>query len=127
MAIYNNGYPLGYPQYGAGASYAPAVGSGVAGAVNSSLIWVQGETGAKSYLVGPGQTVALWDSEATKIYIKSADSAGMPSMRVIEYTIQDEVAAPANKDLEAIRQELTAMRRDIDKLMKGETKDESTL
>lgn len=126
MALYNNGFPVSYPQYGAGASYAPAVGSGVAGAVNSSLIWVQGETGAKSYLVGPGQTVALWDSEATKIYIKSADSAGMPSMRVIEYTIPD-AADLDDKDLEAIRQELTAMRRDIDKLMKGETKDESTL
>lgn len=32
------------------------------------LIWVQGEAGAKSYLVGPGQTVALWDSEESVIY-----------------------------------------------------------
>lgn len=30
---------------------------------NSGIIWVQGESGAKSYLVAPNSTVQLWDSE----------------------------------------------------------------
>lgn len=53
---------------------------------NSGLIWVQGETGAKSYLVAPNNTVTLWDSESPTIYIKSADINGMPSMRVLDFT-----------------------------------------
>lgn len=55
---------------------------------NSSIIWVQGEAGAKSYLVAPNTTVQLWDSEANVIYLKSADASGMPSMKVIDYTIR---------------------------------------
>ena len=31
--------------------------------MTSGIIWVQGEAGAKSYLVAPNTTVQLWDSE----------------------------------------------------------------
>ena len=57
-------------------------------ATQQSLIWVQGEAGAKSYLVAPNSTVTLWDSESQTIYIKSADAAGMPSIRTLDYTIR---------------------------------------
>ena len=57
---------------------------------NNSIIWVQGEAGAKSFLVGPKQTVQLWDSEAQTIYLKSADASGMPSMKVLDYTIRED-------------------------------------
>ncbi len=53
---------------------------------NGGIIWVQGEAGAKAYLVAPGNTVQLWDSENQVIYLKSADMSGMPSMRVLDYT-----------------------------------------
>lgn len=53
---------------------------------NTGIIWVQGEAGAKAYLVAPGNTVQLWDSESQTIYLKSADMSGMPSMRVLDYT-----------------------------------------
>lgn len=53
---------------------------------NNGIIWVQGEAGAKAYLVAPGNTVQLWDSENQVIYLKSADMSGMPSMRVLDYT-----------------------------------------
>lgn len=53
---------------------------------NSGIIWVQGEAGAKAYLVAPGNTVQLWDSESQTIYLKSADMSGMPSMRILDYT-----------------------------------------
>lgn len=56
---------------------------------NGGIIWVQGEAGAKSYLVAPNTTVQLWDSENQVIYLKSADASGMPSMRVLDYTIRD--------------------------------------
>ena len=51
----------------------------------TSMIWIQGEAAAKSYLVAPNSTVTLWDSESPTIYVKSTDSAGIPSMRIFDY------------------------------------------
>ncbi len=52
----------------------------------NDIIWVQGEAGAKAYLVAPNNTVTLWDSESSTIYLKSADANGVPSMRVLDFT-----------------------------------------
>lgn len=53
---------------------------------NNGLIWVQGEAGAKSYLVAPNNTVMLMDSEGERFYLKSADASGMPMpLRVFDY------------------------------------------
>lgn len=50
-------------------------------------IWVQGEAGAKSFLVAPGQSLILMDSEADVFYIKSSDQSGMPQpLRTFDYT-----------------------------------------
>ena len=49
------------------------------------MIWVQGEAGAKAYMVGPNQRVVLWDQDAPVVYIKSADASGMTSMRTLDY------------------------------------------
>ena len=53
--------------------------------VNSAMIWVQGEAGAKAYMVPNNSTVALWDSEEHTIYIKSVDQNGKPSMTILDY------------------------------------------
>lgn len=53
---------------------------------NQGLLWVQGEAGAKSYLVAPNTTVLLMDSDESVFYLKSADSTGMPSLRVFSYS-----------------------------------------
>ena len=58
---------------------------------NGGIIWVQGEAGAKSYLVAPNTTVQLWDSESQRIYLKSTDASGLPSMKILEYTVLDNV------------------------------------
>ena len=48
--------------------------------------WVQGEAGAKSYLVAPNTTVLLMDSESERFFIKTADAIGMPlPLRLFEY------------------------------------------
>ena len=57
--------------------------------MNNNIIWVQGEAGAKSYLVAPNTTVQLWDSERQTIYLKSADASGMPSIKTLDYTIRE--------------------------------------
>lgn len=51
----------------------------------NGLIWVQGEAGAKSYMVANGNSVLLMDSESQTFYLKSADASGMPSMRIFDY------------------------------------------
>lgn len=53
--------------------------------LNQGLLWVQGEAGAKSYLVAPNTTVLLMDSEGSRFYLKSTDNAGMPNLRTFEY------------------------------------------
>ena len=53
---------------------------------NSGLIWVQGEAGAKSFILPPNTTVMLMDSENSVFYLKSSDASGMPlPLRVFEY------------------------------------------
>ena len=60
---------------------------------NNGLVWVQGEAGAKSFLVAPGCTVMLMDSEGERFYLKSADVSGMPlPLRVFEYKERTETA-----------------------------------
>ena len=52
----------------------------------TGIPWVSGEVGAKSYLVAPGTSVLLMDSESEKFYIKSTDVSGMPQpLRTFEY------------------------------------------
>lgn len=53
---------------------------------NNELIWVQGEAGAKGFLVAPNNTVVLWDTESPTIYVKSTDINGIPSMRTLDFT-----------------------------------------
>lgn len=53
----------------------------------NGLTWVQGLSGAKSYMVAPGTSALLMDSEAERFYIKSADAAGMPlPLRIFKFS-----------------------------------------
>lgn len=91
--------------------------------VNNGMTWVQGIGGAKSFLVAPNATVILWDSEAPVIYLKSADASGMPSMRILDYTMRDEQknnnTLPVSKGTEndsifATKEDLNAIRKDLE-------------
>ena len=99
---------------------------------NSNLIWVQGEAGAKSYLVAPNNTVQLWDSERQTIYLKSADASGMPSMKILDYKVRDAVPAAApvapappayalKDDVDALYSQISALRAEIDGLTAKKT------
>lgn len=77
----------------------------------SSITWVQGEEGAKAYLVAAGNSVMLMDSEAPVFYIKSTDASGMPMpLRIFDFV---ERGVPAKA--EAARPDY-ARREDVDKL-----------
>lgn len=58
----------------------------IGSAPDGGIIWVQGEAGARGYIVAPGYTIPLWDSEAHTIYLKTVDPSGIPSMRIFDYT-----------------------------------------
>lgn len=93
---YNNYFPTGYQPVYYPQSFpqntqpvqqvAPVQQNAPAPQGNNGLIWVQGEAGAKSYLVAPNTTVMLMDSENDVFYLKSSDASGMPMpLRVFEY------------------------------------------
>ena len=87
--------------------------------IQNGIIWVQGEAAAKSYPVAPNTSVALWDSEANVIYIKSADGSGMPSMKVVDYTMRDTNARRSEMSPQSdfvTKDDLLPIRKDIDAL-----------
>lgn len=65
---------------------------------DTSIIWVQGESGAKAYPVQNGKSVVLFDSESEHFFIKTADASGMPQpLRIFSYseTNENEMKTPA--------------------------------
>lgn len=97
---FNNAFPVSYPYYGQPMQQLQQAQQPQQQQMNySNMTWVQGETGAKSYQVVPNTTVALWDSEDKRIFLKSSDAMGMPSMKKLRYVIEDE--APAHNNLVA--------------------------
>lgn len=67
---------------------------------NNAMVWVQGEAGAKAYVLPNGTTLPLWDSEAPVVYIKSVDSSGKPSMTILDYVDRN---APPEQELQDIQ------------------------
>ena len=67
--------------------------------INNGFIWVQGEAGAKAYLVAPNVRIPLWDSEDMFVYIKEADGTGKMSTkkyRLVEETDGNISNSPEN-------------------------------
>ena len=91
MAFYNgnSSYPNQYTNpY---MPYTPPVQSFQQPQPDTSIIWVQGESGAKAYPVQNGKSVVLFDSESERFFIKTADASGMPQpLRVFQYSETNE-------------------------------------
>lgn len=101
-----NGY---YPNYGFSGYQQP---SATNNPQPTGPIWVQGESGAKSYMVAPGNTVVLFDSEKETFYIKTTDASGMPQpLKVYDYAERQPQAAQPQVDLSqyVTKDELTNM------------------
>ena len=126
--------PFGaYPQPSHGMPYQQAQSQQAA---SNDMIWVQGEAGAKAYLVAPNATVTLWDSETPTIYIKTADASGVPNMRVFTYTerVTSAPKTPENhvcacggkyakvEDFNALQARFEALSSKLDELAKNGTK-----
>ena len=78
---YNYNYSYPWNNYGSQAVVQPQPQP-----PSSGINWVQGEGGAKSYAIAPGQSVLLMDSENNVFYIKSSDTSGVPMpLRTFDY------------------------------------------
>lgn len=96
MAGYNNYFPQSYmnTSYGAVAAGQPTTTWAQPTTTQVGAIsWVQGEAGARSVPVQPGQKALLMDSETNVFYVKSSDLSGMPlPLRIFEYKEVGKVA-----------------------------------
>lgn len=126
MAYYN-GFPATYTPYYTPVAPVQQPAPPVQATVQGGVIWVSGEAGAKSYLVAPNNSVVLFDSEGQTIYIKSADATGMPSIKVLDYTVRETgknapnspVSSVTDKSAEyATKDEIKAVTERIDALTK---------
>ena len=96
----------------------------------NALTWVQGEAGAKSFMVAPNNTVLLMDSESDCFYLKSADQSGMPSLRKFKYeeVTQSVSAPPEGKNTTYVtKDEYNAFKDEMKRFMKEFEPDESTI
>lgn len=103
---------------------------------SAPIIWVQGEEGAKAYMVAAGNSVLLMDSESSVFYIKSTDASGMPQpLRVFDYTERGKQAVEkieSKNDKFVTREEFDALRARFDALTadkpgKGDNNAKSTV
>lgn len=84
---------------------------------NYGIVWVQGEAGAKSYLVAAGQSVLLMDSEGSCFYIKSTDQSGMPlPLRVFDYKerVQSGASSPVASNEYVTREEFDTFKKSLE-------------
>ena len=102
----------------------------------NGVIWVSGEQAAKSYLVAPNSTVVLFDSESQTIFLQSADASGMPSIKVLDYTVRDSAKNSGNTpvsvtddksidyatkaDIDALKGQIESIKMRVGKLAKKE-------
>lgn len=88
---YNYTNPFANQTMGVGSiGWSPNYGTGVlpynTQQSTNDLIFVLDENAARSYPVGNGQRVTLWDKNYPKFYIKSVDQNGIPSFRKFSFT-----------------------------------------
>ncbi len=95
---------------------------------SNGIVWVQGEAGAKSYMVGAGNSVLLMDSEGQTFYLKSADASGMPRLQVFDYSerlpVQKQTAPQPVQDF-VTREEFNALLARLDAPAKKKAKEVS--
>lgn len=90
---------------------------------NNTFVLVQGENAVKSWYVAPGTTVALCDTEAKAIHVKTADNMGQVTTTILDYKKRGEdsimAATPdyiVKSDLEDIYNQIKELREDLDGL-----------
>ena len=80
----------------------------------NEFAWVQGEAGAKAFIVPPGMTCWLMDSESPTFYMKTTDVNGIPQpLRIFDFKERTE---PIKQEQPYVTRE--EMKAYIDELLK---------
>ena len=83
-----------------------------------NLIRVLGEAEAKGYLVAPGNTVVLFDSEKPMVYQKTVDVNGIPSMRYFQIMeVHPEQIPTSSPDKYVLRTEFDKLVQENNKIL----------
>ena len=90
----------------------------------NDMVWVLNENEATSYPVAYNNSVVLWDKNNPTIYIKSVNSQGVPSMRILDFTERAETGSKTPKehtcqcgDKFATKEQLDALQGKFDNVM----------
>lgn len=122
---YNSYYPTYYPQpqmmY-----QQPQIQSQQNVAMSNGITWVNDSIEAINYPVAPNNAVALWDSSSPTIYLKQADAAGKPTIKVYDLVERSDSPNKAEKaptleyvsksDLKPLDEAIKALKNDIEKM-----------
>lgn len=94
--------------------------------VQSGLVWVNGEEGAKEYPVAKGNTVLLLDSQDSNFYLKTIDLTGIVSIRkfkfeeiVVEVKSEEVKEKEVNKEFEDLKSEFKSLKDEISDFKKS--------
>lgn len=122
MPVYPNFYQNPYQQYQPQYTQYQIPQSVPQQQNGNGINWVQGEAGAKSFIVANGQSVWLMDSENPVFYLKSTDPSGIPlPLRVFDFSerTSQNTPVPENNVLEnyVTRQELQEFENRISQLI----------
>jgi len=83
----------------------------------TGINWIQGGLNTvKNYHIAPNTSVALWDQDEQVIYLKSADSSGMATIKILDYTIRDTQPQLQNESKYATKDDLAEIKNEISKL-----------
>ena len=93
---------------------------------NNGIIWVLGESAARSYPVAPNTSVLLMDSEESVFYIKATDISGVPQpLRIFDYkertqqTSHNNAVTNVPAEQAVTREEFDKLKEDVTRLSKG--------
>ena len=131
---YNNYFPMNYPYMQYQPQYQQQMQQQIPqqnpqaaqGNQTAGVNWVQGDSGARSWLLAPNQSVLLMDSESNRFFIKTADASGMPlPLRIFEYKELTDAPKPVSfvtkDEFEAFRSEVSEMVKKKEKPVKEKT------
>lgn len=87
---------------------------------------VNGEEEAMTYQAAPNTILKMWDTSKQSIYIKSVDMTGIPTMKILDYTVRKPVDpvtkenAISKEDFASLKDQVSALTKQLKELKKNE-------
>ena len=82
----------------------------------SGIMWVHGLEEAQRTPIAFGTTMALWDADSETIYVKTMDTAGRESIRILDYTERKPETKDTPKEDYISREEFDSLKNELEAL-----------